>query len=209
MLHAGETLCRIVVFVVDVQIVAFYGVGCLWGEEVVVDKRFCCLAGKFHHHTGWRVGVHVGVLACDVVRLRLDDFKENVACLGAACDAALVAVGDVAFCHFLARTLHQFKLNVVLNFLYAHLLFAVHADAVGDFLDKRFVLALLRRNHRFADCRLDFLFVVAHDSSVAFNHCLYHILGLIISVLDCGFKGRYCFSNNKANFYFWKLFGDC
>ena len=37
--------------------------------------------------------------------LRLDDFKENVACLGASGYAALVAVGDVAFCHLLARAI--------------------------------------------------------------------------------------------------------
>ena len=174
MLHACEALGGVVVFVVYVQVVVAYGLARLGCEEVVVDKRFRSLAGKFHHHACRRVCVHVGVLSRDVVALGLDYFMEHIACLSLACDAALVAVGDISFCHFLTRAVHQLKLDHVLYFLDGHALGAVGTDAVGYFLYQGLVFAKLGREHGFADGRLDFFFVITDDSAVAFYNCLYH-----------------------------------
>ena len=175
MLHAGERLGGVVVLVVDVEIAVAHGLAGLVGEQIVVDEGLGCLAGEFHHHAGGRVGVHVGVLARDVVVLGLDDFQEDVACLGAACDAALVAVGDVFLGHFLAGALHELELHAVLDLLHGHGGFAGHGDAVGDFVDEGLVLAELGLEHGFADGGLDFFFVEAHNASVAFDNGLNHL----------------------------------
>ena len=95
-LHAGEALGGVVVFIVNVDIVVAHGVASFFGEEVVVDEGFCGLARKFHHHAGRRVGIHIGVFACYVGVFCLYDFSEDVGSLGTSCNAALVAVGDVA-----------------------------------------------------------------------------------------------------------------
>ena len=166
MLHAGERLRGIVVLVVDVDVVVLHGIAGLFREQVVVDERLCRLAGKLHHHACGRVGVHVGVLARHVVVLDVDDFKEDVARLRLA--------GHRSLCHVLARTLHQLHLHRVLNVLNRHLRLAVHADVVGNLLDEGLIVALFRVEHGLADGRHDFLFVKAHDTSIALHNCLYH-----------------------------------
>ena len=168
MLHACEALGGVVVFVVDVEVALTHGVASLLGEQVVVDERFGGLGGEFHHHSRGGIGVHVGVLAGDVVVFGLDDLEKHVAGLGAACYAALVAVGDIFFSHLFAGRLHQLELYAVLNLLHAHLLVTGDADAVGDFLNECFVLAQRGLEHGFTDGGFDFLFVVSYHTSVAF-----------------------------------------
>ncbi len=174
MLHACQTLCRIVVLVVDMKIIMADSLACFLRKKIVVNKRLCSLACEFHHHTGRRVGVHVCILTRDVVVFRLDNLMEHIAGLGLAGNAALVAVGNVAFGHFLAGAVHEFKLHHVLNLFDRHPLIAVRAYTVGYFLDKGLVFTKLCGEHGLADGRLDFFFVITDDSAVAFYNCLYH-----------------------------------
>ncbi len=140
-LHAGQALGGVVVLVVDVDIVVAHSLTCFLAQQVVVDKGLGAFAGKFHHHARRGVGVHVGVLAGDVVVLGVDDFKEDVAGLGLACHTAFVAIVDVAACHLLARTLHQLNFDHVLDLFNGHLLAATAAYAVGNALDQALVLS--------------------------------------------------------------------
>ena len=102
MLHACQALCGIIVFVVDVYVVVLDGILHLRAEQIVVNERFCGLAREFHHHSCRGVGVHVGVLARDVIALGLYDFQEDVARLCASGDGALVAVSDISLCDVLS-----------------------------------------------------------------------------------------------------------
>ena len=174
MLHTGQALGGIVVFVVDMDVTVAHGVAGLLCEQVVVDKWLGGLRGKFHHHACRRVGVHVGVLAGDIGALCLDDFMKHVAGLGAARDAALVAVCDIALGHLLAGAVHKLELDQILDILDGHALRAARADAVGDFVDERLILAKLCGEHGLADGSFDFLFVIAYYASVALYYGLYH-----------------------------------
>ena len=106
-LNACQTFCGVVVLVVDVDISGTYGIARLGAQQVIVDKRLCGLAGKFHHHACRRVRVHIGVFTSDVVVFRFYDFVEHVAGFGPTRYASLVAVCDIAFCHFLSRAVHK------------------------------------------------------------------------------------------------------
>ena len=175
MLHTRQALGGVVVLVMDVDVVVAHGLAGLLAQQVIVDKGLGAFAGKLHHHACWGVSVHVGVLTGDVVVLGIDDFKKDVARLGFAGHTAFVAVVDVASCHLLASALHQLDLHHVLDFLYGHLFATAGADAVGDALNEALVLACVGLQHGLADGGLDFLLVVAHNASVSFNDCLYHV----------------------------------
>ena len=174
MLNASEALGGVVVLVVDVQVVGTHGLACLLAEQVVVNERLGGLAGKLHHHAGWRVGVHVGVLACDIVVLGVDDFQEQVASFCLTGDAAFVAIVDVALCYFLTGALHEFELHHILNAFHAHLALSTSSNVVGYALNECLVVAGFGCEHGFADCRFNFFFVVSNNSSITFYYCLYH-----------------------------------
>ena len=175
-LHAGETLGGIIVLVVDMQVIAAHGFTCFLAQQVVVDEGLGGLAGKLHHHAGRRVGIHVGILAGNVVILGIDDFQEQVARFGFAGNATFLTIVDIAAGHLLAGALHQFQLHLVLNVLDTHLGTATMANAVSNALDERFVLACLGGEHRLADCSLDFFLIVANDAAITFKNSLDHIL---------------------------------
>ena len=113
------------------QVVMGYGVAALLGEQVVVDEGFGGLRGELHHHARRGVGVHIGILAGDVVVLDVHDVEEHLTGLRLTGHTALVAVGDVLLGHVLAARLHQLQLYEVLNLLHRHPLFATLGDAVG------------------------------------------------------------------------------
>ncbi len=166
MLYACKAFGGVVVFVVDVYVSVSHGFTGFLRQEVVIDKWFCGLTCEFHHHACRGVGVHVGVFACDVVVFRFDYFQEDVACLGTPCNAALVSVCDIFFCHFLAGALHQFNFNAVLNFLDSHAFLSGYPDAVGYFQYQGFVLAEVCGKHGLAYGGLDFFFVVTYYTAV-------------------------------------------
>ena len=141
MLDTGETLSGVVVFIVNVEIVGSHSLTCFFAQEVVIDERLCGLAGKLHHHAGRRVGIHVGVLAGDIVVLGVDNLQEQIAGFCLAGDAALVAIVDVALCHFLAWALHEFELHHILYAFDAHLALTTCSNVVGDALNECLVVA--------------------------------------------------------------------
>ena len=175
MLYAGERLGGIVILVVDVDIVVAQRGAGLFGEQVIVDEGFGGLAGELHHHARGSVGVHVGVLAGDVVALGLDYLQKYVSRLGLAGDAALVAIGYVTLGDLLAGRVHQLHLHHVLNLLHRRLLGAAALYAVGDLVHQRLVLAPLGGEHGLADRGGYLLAIEAYHASVTFNYCLYHL----------------------------------
>ncbi len=174
-LHAGKALGRVIVLVVDMDIIAAHGIACFRRQQIVVNERLGGFAGKLHHHSRRRIRIHIGVLAGDIVVLGLDYLVEHIAGLGLAGYATLVAICYVALCDFLSGAVHKFKLHHILNILHRHTLGAPGANAVGYLLDKSLVLAKLRCKHGLAYGCLDFFFVIAHDATVAFHYYLYHV----------------------------------
>ena len=174
-LHTGERLRGVVVLVVDVQIVMGNGVAGILREQVVVDEGLCGLRGELHHHACRRVGVHVSILAGDIVVLDVDDIEEHLARLGFSGHTALVAVGDVFLGHVLAARLHQLQLHEVLDFLHRHPLLATLGDAVGYLIEQSLVLTLVGMEHGLTDGGHHFLFVESHNAPVALHYCLNHI----------------------------------
>ncbi len=174
MLHASQTFCRVVVFVVYVQIVVFDSSLYIRTQQVVIDKRFCGLACEFHHHSCRRVCVHIGVLASNVIVLSLDDLKKHVAGFCPAGDRPLVAICYIPFCHVLSCRLHQFYLHAILNFFDSHAVLAAHADTVGDFLNQSLIFAHFCCQHGFAYSSFYFFFVIAHNAAITFLNNLYH-----------------------------------
>ena len=106
MLHTGQALGGVIVFVMDVQIVLADSIQYFLAQKIVVDERFGGFAGKLHHHACRCVGIHIGVFAGDIIRLDIDDFQKHIACFGFAGNAALVAVGDVFLGDIFAAALH-------------------------------------------------------------------------------------------------------
>ena len=173
-LDARQRLGGIVILVVDVDIVIGDGIADIVRQKDLIHIAFGRLGSKFHHHAGRGVGVHVGILAGDVVDLRVDDGLEDLGTLGLAGEVALVAVGDVFPRHFLAGGLHQFHFHAVLDFLDAHFLFVELGDRVGDLRRQDDVLSGLCHIHRFEDGRDDFLVVEIHMTAVSLEYLSYH-----------------------------------
>ena len=89
-----------------VQAILAYGLSAFFAQQVVVNERFGGFARKLHHHSGRRIGVHVGVFARNVVVFHVDNLQEHVARFGLSCHAALVSIGNVSPSHIFAATLH-------------------------------------------------------------------------------------------------------
>ena len=173
-LDAGQGLRGIVVLVVDVDIVVGDRLADRVGEQDFVHVALRGLGGELHHHAGRGVGVHVGVLAGDVVHLRVDDGLENLVRLGLAGHVAFVAVADVLLRHFLAGAVHQLVFDHVLDFLHGHLFLVDRGDRVGDLGGEDDVFARLRHIHRLQDGCDNLLVVELDVSSVAFEYTFNH-----------------------------------
>ena len=173
-LHARQRLRRVVVLVVDVDVAFADGFLDLGREQIVVHEGLRRLARELHHHARGRVGIHVRVLARDVVRLRLDDLEEDVARLRLAGDVALLTVGDVFAGDVLALRLHQLVFHEILNRLDGHRLVALIGDALRDLLRQRNVFAEVGREHRLLNGGDDLVRVKADLAAVAFDDCEDH-----------------------------------
>ena len=130
MLHASKTLCGIIILVMNMYIAIIYSLSDCRRKKIVVNKRFCGLAGKFHHHSRRRIRIHIGILSGNVIALCLNYLKEHISCLGASGYRSLVAIGDITLGNLLARRIHQFKLHSILYLLYSHLFAACHSDDI-------------------------------------------------------------------------------
>ena len=84
MLHAGKALGRVVVLVVNMYIVMTNCVERFFTQQIIVYIRLGGFRREFHHHAGRRVGIHVGVFACDLIIFCFDDFDKHIAGLGLA-----------------------------------------------------------------------------------------------------------------------------
>ena len=162
------------------EVAGAHGIAGFLRKKIVVNKGLGGLAREFHHHSRRGIGVHIGVLARDVVAFGLDDFQEHVAGLGAASDASLVAICYIAFRHFLAGGVHELHFHAVLNLFNCHAFVAGDAYAVGYFLNEGFVFATLGLKHGFSDGGFDFFFIIAYHASVAFDDSLYHCVWWIL-----------------------------
>ena len=158
----------------DMQIVVFYRLLDLFAQQVIVDERLGRFAGELHHHAGGRVGIHIGILAGDVVGFDIDDLQEHIACLGFAGDAALVAVSYVFLCNVFAATVHQFQLDSVLDGFDSHLRVAFERNMIRDLANQLPVFPVFCVQHRFADSCCYLFFVESNDTSITFNNCLNH-----------------------------------
>ena len=116
----------------DMQIVIFHSFLDFFTQQVIVHERFGRLAGKLHHHTGRRVGIHIGILAGNIVRLNVYDFQEYIARFCFTGDASLVTVGDVFLCNILAATVHQFQFDSILDGFDCHLCVTFKGNVIGD-----------------------------------------------------------------------------
>ena len=174
----------------DVQIVATHGIAHFLAQQIVVHEGLGGLAAELHHHTGWCVGIHVGVLAGYIIVLDIDDFKEDVASLGLTCHTAGIAVFDICLCHILAGTLHQLVLHKILNVFHCHLALATHGNAVGNLSDEDLILTLGGGDHSLADGCRNLLLIEADDAAVSFNYCLYHIWIVLLIRDHKGIKKR-------------------
>ena len=175
MLHAGQRLRRIVVLVMDVQIVVLHGVAALRRQQIVIDEGLGGLRCKLHHHTRRRVGIHIGILARHVVVLDVDDIQEDVARLGLTGYASLVAIGNILLGHILAARLHQFQFHQVLNLLNGHLTVTALGNVVSNLIQQAFILALVCVHHGLADSSHNLLLVESNDASVSLYNCLNHL----------------------------------
>ena len=175
MLATGKALGRIVILVMDMQVVVAYSLNHLLAQEEIVHERLCCLARELHHHSGRSVGVHVRVLACDIIRLDVDDLLEYVTGLRIAGNAALVTVSDVLLGNILTATLHELQLHHILDCLDTHLRISLERDTVSNLTDERHVLTLVCVQHGLTDSRDNLFFIEADNTSVALHNCLNHI----------------------------------
>ena len=85
-LHACERLGGIVILVVDVNVTVLGSGTHVFIEKIVIDERLGGLAGELHHHACRCIGIHVGILAGDVVLLGTDNLLKHLACLGTTCN---------------------------------------------------------------------------------------------------------------------------
>ena len=157
------------------QIVMCHSVTTLFRQQVVIDERLRGLRCKLHHHACRGVGIHIGILAGDIIILDVHDVEEHVARLGLTSHRTLMAVGDVALSHVLAARLHQLHLNGILNLLDGHLTLAFLGDMIGNLVQQALVFSLVGMEHGLADGSHNLLLVEANDASVAFYNCLNHI----------------------------------
>jgi len=173
-LDTGQGLRRIVVLVMDMDVIVLHRLADIFGEEAFIHIGLGRLGGEFHHHAGRGVGVHVGILPGDVVDLGIDDVLENLGGFSFAGEVALVAVGDIFLRNFLAGALHELHLDAVLDILDAHFLLVYLGNGLGDLGCKDDVLPIFGNGHGLEDCGHDFLVVEVDVSSVTFQYALYH-----------------------------------
>ena len=158
----------------DVEVVVLHRLAALLREQVVVDEWLRGFRGKLHHHSRRCVGVHIGILTCDIVVLDVHYVEEDVTRLGLSCDGALVAIGDEFLSHILTARLHQFHLDGILNLLHRHLALAFLCDIICDFVYQTLILTLVGVKHCLSYGSHDFLLIEAHNASVTLYYSQNH-----------------------------------
>ena len=121
MLYTGKRLRRIIILVVDVQIVMLHSIATLFRKQIVIDERLRGLRGKLHHHASRRIGIHICILTCDIIVLDVHDIEEHLTGLRLTRYGTLMAIGNIFLSHILTARFHQLHLNGILNLLHSHL----------------------------------------------------------------------------------------
>ena len=91
-LYACKRLGWIIVLVMNMYISAFHSSLNLFIKQIVINEWLGAFAGKLHHHSGRSVGIHIGILACDIIVLCANDTLENLASLCLTRYASCIAV---------------------------------------------------------------------------------------------------------------------
>ena len=174
-LDAGKRLGGIIILVVDMDVVARNGFAHVSRQQALVHIGLGSLGSELHHHARRRIGIHVRILAGDVIGLRVDDGLENLVRPGFPGQVALVAVGDVFAGHLLTGTLHEFEFHQVLDILHAQFVRSLFCNGIGDLCSQDDILALLGYIHCFQDGGNNLLAVEFDKPPIAFYYVLYHI----------------------------------
>ena len=175
MLYARQAFGGIIILVMNVQIVVLDRLFHLFAQQVVVYERFGGLAGKLHHHASRRVGIHVGILAGQVVGLDIDDLQEHVTRFSLTGNAALVTVSDIFLRHILTAAFHQFHFHGILNLFHRHLYLSTVSHVFAYQMNQLFILTGLGMYHGLTYGITDFPGIEPHNAPVPFHNCLYHI----------------------------------
>ena len=185
MLEACETLGRVVVLVVDMNISVIYRLPDIFGQQAFVNVSLCGLGCELHHHAGRCVGIHISIFTRNIIGLSVNDFLEDFAGLGLAGEISLIPVCDIFLCDFLARTLHELELHAVLDGLDTHFLIVPFGNDISDFSCENDIFSSLGDVHRFQYGGDDFLIVERYASSIAFYYILDHSVNDIRFLCGC------------------------
>ena len=147
MLHACKAFCRVVVFVVDVDVAVPDSLFHILRQQAFIHEGLRGLGCEFHHHAGRGVGIHVRVLPGHIGRLGFDDFLEYLTGLCLSGQIPLVPVCYVFFRHFLSRAVHQLHLHMVLDVLHTHALNVYLGYGGRDFGSQYYVFPFFGNVH--------------------------------------------------------------
>ena len=182
MLETGETLCRIVIFVVNVNITVINRIPDVFRQQTLIHIRLGGLGSELHHHSCRCVGVHIRVLASNVVCLRVNYLLKNLAGLSLAGKVALITIGYILLGHLLAGTLHQFQLYTVLNLLDAHIFLFLLGNGICNLCRKNDIFSGVSYVHRFENSGYNLLIIEIDGPSVPFDNVFDHIIAVDIRV---------------------------
>ena len=149
-------------------------------QQIVIYKRFCCLAGKLHHHPSRSIRIHIRIFSSHIIRLRLYDFQKNITSFGFTGYTALISISNIYLCHILTPALHQFHLHTILDFLHTHLLLAPTRNTVGNIPRQFHIFSFVRMQHGPSHRSNYFFFIKPHYPAISFQYSLYHILCILL-----------------------------
>ena len=169
MLHTSERLGWVIILVVNMDIATLHSALHLLVEQIVIDERLGALAGKLHHHTGRSVGIHIGILASDIIVLGTDDTLENLASLGLTSDASGIAVRDIFTSH-IWLCLHELELHEILYSLDTHKRLAILGDIIGNSSSKDSIDTCATCVHCLTDSIFNLTEVEIYSASITLNN---------------------------------------
>ena len=131
-LNACQAFGRVVVLIMNMQIIVVYSFQYLVAQQIVVYKRFGGFTGKLHHHARRSIGIHIGIFPCHIVGLDLYNLQKHITRLGFAGNATLVAVSNILLCHIFPATFHQLHFYCILNGFHRHLCTSLERYVICD-----------------------------------------------------------------------------
>ena len=175
MLDTGKALGWIVILVVNVDIAVLNSLPHIVREQAGIHIALGGLRSKLHHHAGRSVGIHIGILTCNVVSLGVDDFLEDFVALGIAGKASPIPVSNVLFGHFLPWALHKLHLHTVLDLLHGHHFPLILGDGISNLCCEDDILPVISHRHGLENSGYNLLVVELDNTPIAFLYLFYHI----------------------------------